>query len=295
MKALSYFLFRNQILILILTLSACFNERSPKKPDENTNWISPTEPNILLENFKKAVSTLDFNNYRRCLAVEKFSFKADQTIAANNLGLFANWIWDTETQFFNNLRQASTPINGNNILRSEEEHYDRLSNLTKVIMSLLKCKIDELPYISIEDDEKLFYVVHKLYYNKYNPGNFYPNPFEEDNYEICDPNSETDSEEEDNLDDDEIQSEHDTDDDWRSNCEDKSESESEYEDDSESDKDGSESDKEDDIDEKVVERLHSKVVDKLVKKTGESNLNVKETIIKNNVKNNASELDDMNI
>jgi hypothetical protein len=123
MKALSYFLFRIHILFLILLLSACFNERSPKKPDENTNWISPTEPNILLENLKKAVSTLDFNNYRRCLAVEKFSFKADQTIAANNLGLFSNWVWDTETQFFNNLRQASTPINGNNNLNFSNNRF----------------------------------------------------------------------------------------------------------------------------------------------------------------------------
>lgn len=116
MKALSFFILPAIISVLVLCLSACFNERSPKKPDENTSWISPTEPNILLENLKKAVSTLDFNNYRRCLAVEKFIFKADQTIAANNLGLFANWTWDTETQFFNNLRQASSPINGNNSL-----------------------------------------------------------------------------------------------------------------------------------------------------------------------------------
>ena len=124
-------------------------------------------------------------------------------------------------------------VNGKDILKNEEEHNNRLCTLTTVIMSLLNCKIDELPYISIEDDEKLFYVVHKLYYDKYNPGNhFYSDPFEEDNYEICYPNSETDSEEEDNLDDDEIQSEHDTDDDWRPNCEDKSKSESEYEDDS---------------------------------------------------------------
>jgi len=119
MKALSYFVIPLQILFL----SACFSERSPKKPDENTNWISPTEPNILLDNLKKAVSSLDFNNYRRCLAVEKFSFKADQTIAANNLGLFSNWVWDTETQFFNNLRQASTPINGNNNLNLSNNRF----------------------------------------------------------------------------------------------------------------------------------------------------------------------------
>ena len=143
-------------------------------------------------------------------------------------------------------------VNGKDILKNEEEHNNRLCTLTTVIMSLLNCKIDELPYISIEDDEKLFYVVHKLYYDNYYSDPFHSNPFDEDNYEIRYPNSETDSEtdseEEDNLDDDEIQSEHDTDDDWRPNCEDKSESEPEYEDDSESEPEyeDSESDDSDD-------------------------------------------------
>jgi len=122
-KGPSISLFISGILFVLFFLSACFNERSPKNPEENTGWISPTEPNILLENLKKAVSTLDFNNYRRCFSVEKFTFKADQTIAANNLGLFSNWIWDTETQFFNNLRQASTPINGNNSLNFSNNRF----------------------------------------------------------------------------------------------------------------------------------------------------------------------------
>jgi hypothetical protein len=101
---------------LFLALPSCFNERSPKKPDENTNWISPTEPNILIDNLNKAVSTLDVNNYKRCLASEIFSFRADPNILANNLGLFSKWYWDNENQFFNNLRVAAKPINPNNSL-----------------------------------------------------------------------------------------------------------------------------------------------------------------------------------
>jgi hypothetical protein len=97
-------------------LSACFNERSPKLPEENTSWITPTEPNILLENFRKAVVNLDFNNYQRCLAIDIFSFRADQTIMANNLGLFSNWNWDSETQYINNLNRAALPANANNSL-----------------------------------------------------------------------------------------------------------------------------------------------------------------------------------
>jgi hypothetical protein len=112
---------QRKVFIVFFLLSAfglvsCFNERSPKKPEENTDWISPTEPSLLLENLKKAIVSLNFNNYRRCFATEVFRFRADPTITANNLGLFNNWTWDNETQYFNNLSQASKPVSPNNSL-----------------------------------------------------------------------------------------------------------------------------------------------------------------------------------
>jgi hypothetical protein len=128
--------------------------------------------------------------------------------------------------------------NGTYILRSEEEHNNRLCNLTGIIEEIIKTQ-SHIPKIeawyNIENisfsekfSEKFLYVVHKLYYDKYDSSDNY----DEVNYEICDPNSETDSEEDDDLDDDEIQSEHDTDDDYKPIYKDKSKSESEYEDDS---------------------------------------------------------------
>ena len=57
---------------------------------------------------------LDLNNYRRCFATERFSFKADNTLLANNLGLFSQWNWDSENQFFNNLNRLGQPVNSNN-------------------------------------------------------------------------------------------------------------------------------------------------------------------------------------
>lgn len=101
-------------LLILAAMTSCFNERSPKKPEENTDWLTPTEPSILIENLQKAISTLNLNNYRRCIATENFRFKADPTLTANNLGLFNAWTWDNETQYFNNLTQASKPINPNN-------------------------------------------------------------------------------------------------------------------------------------------------------------------------------------
>ena len=102
--------------ILPILMVACFNERSPEKPAEGTDWVSPTEISILMDNLSRNLSTLNLNNYRRCLASEKFSFLADPTLAANNQGLFGTWNWDKENQFFNNLNRAAQPVSQNNSL-----------------------------------------------------------------------------------------------------------------------------------------------------------------------------------
>lgn len=114
-------------LCCLFALTSCFKERSPKPPDENTSWVTPTEPTVLLENMKKAVTQLDLNNYRRCFTTEKFAFRADPTILANNLGLFSQWNWDNETQYINNLNQAALPASKNNALSFQNTKTQNLS------------------------------------------------------------------------------------------------------------------------------------------------------------------------
>lgn len=101
-------------LLLLLPLHACFDVRSPEKPVDNTGWISPTEINILTDNLGKSLTSLNLNNYRRCLATDKFVFFADPDVAANNQGVFSFWTWDKENQFFNNLQVQSTPVSTSN-------------------------------------------------------------------------------------------------------------------------------------------------------------------------------------
>lgn len=102
------------LLLLILPMVACFDVRSPEKPDDATGWISPTEVIILTDNLSKSLSTLNLNNYRRCLNADKFVFLADPDIATTNQGMFAGWNWDKENQFFNNLLLASRPVSASN-------------------------------------------------------------------------------------------------------------------------------------------------------------------------------------
>ncbi len=111
----NYFLFLLS-LIPVAAFFGCFNERVPKQPEVNQEWISPTEPSILIGNLVNAVTRLDVNNYKRCMAYEKFTFRADPSLMANNLGLFSHWTWENENQFLNNFRVASQPVNSSNSL-----------------------------------------------------------------------------------------------------------------------------------------------------------------------------------
>lgn len=104
------------IFFLGFLFASCFQAREPKKPLVNTDWITPTEPSILIDNLRKSIAKVDFNNYQRCIATDLFQFKADPNLLANNLGLFSNWNWEDEIQFFTNLSRSAQPINSANQL-----------------------------------------------------------------------------------------------------------------------------------------------------------------------------------
>lgn len=99
--------------LAFLLCIACFRVREPALPDGNTDWVTPTEPSILLDNFSKAATQVELNNYKRCLKSNNFSFQADPTIKANNIGLFSNWQLDQEVQYFNNLMVKKANVSGN--------------------------------------------------------------------------------------------------------------------------------------------------------------------------------------
>jgi hypothetical protein len=102
----------------LLLLCACFTAREPLAPGGNTTWITPTEPDILMNNFSKAVIGFDIINYTRCMKTAHFNFEADPTIKANNIGLFGSWTWDQEWQYINNLvnRRANSGSNNLNFI-----------------------------------------------------------------------------------------------------------------------------------------------------------------------------------
>ena len=97
-------------LFMILLCSSCFNVREPEPATTSavSEWNPPTQPAILVENFRNAVQKLNITLYDRCFT-SNFRFKADAAIAGSNPDLFANWSVAEERDYFNGLKNKSLP------------------------------------------------------------------------------------------------------------------------------------------------------------------------------------------
>ncbi|UOQ51322.1 hypothetical protein [Hymenobacter cellulosivorans] len=102
---------RRWLLLLALPLlcAACFQIREPEPADAVSDWISPTQIDILLANFTAAVQRANVTNYERCFSGPAYRFVPDPTAAGTATSLFANWSVSEERDYFNSLRRRMTP------------------------------------------------------------------------------------------------------------------------------------------------------------------------------------------
>lgn len=109
-------------LTMALLAGGCFNVREPEAAAPstlNSDWNSPVQPDILIQNFIDAVTTLNTGNYERCFNRDLFTFTADPAIAQNNQGLFAQWDFIEEIEYLKNLQEQSVQTDNNTLVFSQ--------------------------------------------------------------------------------------------------------------------------------------------------------------------------------
>jgi hypothetical protein len=101
------------LLIVLALLPGCFQLREPEPADAVSEWVQPTQIDILLSNFTTAVQRLNVANYERCFSGPAYRFVPDPTSAGTTAALFANWSVSEERDYFNSLRRRApaTPAN----------------------------------------------------------------------------------------------------------------------------------------------------------------------------------------
>jgi hypothetical protein len=93
--------------LALLALPACFQLREPEPSAAASEWIQPTQIDILLANFTTAVQNVNVANYERSLSGPNYRFVPDPTSAGSSPALFANWSVPEETTYFSSLRRRT--------------------------------------------------------------------------------------------------------------------------------------------------------------------------------------------
>ncbi|WP_129921942.1 hypothetical protein [Hymenobacter persicinus] len=108
---------RARLLLLgfLVALAGCFQLREPEPAGAVSEWIQPTQIDILLTNFSTAVQSRNPANYERCFSGPGYRFVPDPTSAGTTAALFANWSVSEERDYFNSLRRRA-PASGQNQL-----------------------------------------------------------------------------------------------------------------------------------------------------------------------------------
>ncbi|GAB3847494.1 hypothetical protein GCM10028822_08990 [Hymenobacter terrigena] len=93
--------------LALLALPACFQLREPEPAASASEWIQPTQIDILLANFTTAVQNVNVGNYERTFSGPNYRFVPDPTSAGSSPALFANWSVPEETTYFSSLRRRT--------------------------------------------------------------------------------------------------------------------------------------------------------------------------------------------
>jgi hypothetical protein len=125
---LGSFLFGEKILVMrksliwsfLLLLTACFRTREVEPPSAtSSDWVSPTDHNILLANLTRAVNQQNVQNYLRCFAAEKLRYlPATQSYTGNQI-IWDSWSWQDEQTWFSNLKSNLGLSSGNSLSLSQ--------------------------------------------------------------------------------------------------------------------------------------------------------------------------------
>ena len=122
-------------LLALLALPGCFQLREPEPAATSSEWIQPTQVDILLANFTTAVQNVNVANYERSFSGPTYRFGPDPSSAGSTPALFANWSVPEETTYFTSLRRRTPPGATNSLTLTDRR--DQLYTADSVEVSAL--------------------------------------------------------------------------------------------------------------------------------------------------------------
>ncbi|MDW3647459.1 MAG: hypothetical protein R8P61_10365 [Bacteroidia bacterium] len=107
---------------LLWALSSCFQVRNVEPPGiVSSDWISPTDYEILLQNLQRSVGNTNVQNYLRCFNNDSLRFTPAASLFNDNEPIWLAWSIQDEQAYFDNMIQNLTVSTGNSLVLRETE------------------------------------------------------------------------------------------------------------------------------------------------------------------------------
>lgn len=115
------------IFLLFSMLSFSCRIRPVEPPDStSSDWISPTDYQILLSNLSLSINQRNVQNYLRCLKTDSLKFSPATVTYTGNQALWDNWSWQDEQTWLSNVISSLGITSGNTLALTEVD----LQNVT---------------------------------------------------------------------------------------------------------------------------------------------------------------------
>ena len=101
---------------LAVILTSCFRTREVEPPAQvSSDWISPTDYNILISNLERAILQKNVQNYLRCFKADEFRFIPSTPSYSGNELIWNSWSLQDEQTWLTNVFGNLGLVSGNQL------------------------------------------------------------------------------------------------------------------------------------------------------------------------------------
>lgn len=109
---------------VIFALTACLRTRPVETPGGgSSDWVSPTDYQILLDNFQRAIAERNTQNMLRCLSEDTYLYEPVASLFADNENVWRNWVRQDEQVWFDDMK-ANLTVTANSLQLIETDLQD---------------------------------------------------------------------------------------------------------------------------------------------------------------------------
>ncbi|MEM7659973.1 MAG: hypothetical protein AAF399_27925 [Bacteroidota bacterium] len=122
------------IVISALLLVACFQTRPVEPPGSSASeWVSPTDYEILLQNLRTAISQRNPQNYLRCFNQDSLRFVPVASLFNEHESIWRAWSALDEQVYLENAIADLSSTSGNQLLLQEQDLQDVTSDSLRYV------------------------------------------------------------------------------------------------------------------------------------------------------------------